>query len=587
MGYGTEGNGSRNRTLFDPAKLPLRSNTSYNASYARLEDLRNASTAQSAIDRERTDSGVNFRPFLSTISSVSLPDSIPLDTMHLIYLNVVSRILHLYTGTEPCCRRATMEAAGATEGTRLYSFILKETSLACIDESFNLQSPTCIFRTIPKDFARVCLPFQSFKQWKAIVGKEFILYYGIPLLYGHLPSKHLKGWVLFRNVTELLNRTVLTETDLTEIELLSIEFVRYLETEVTFHRPERAQVMRLVVHLLLHVGYSTRNCGPLVNLSQFWLERLIGPLTERLQAKSKPATSMTRSALHRLAMVINFPERLLVREEDPAHAAKAYALADETAGGRIDAVSMFRSNRDSPLLLSGRHDFNLHDGTTSRREDLRLLSKYLRTLYDDDMFGTRCGQGERLNSVSATSVVSRAFAKAFDRMLLDDGGDPADSIRTSRSALYANSAATRPDFYVAVGEHEAATNGQPPRSTYAYGKLLQLVVVRTPMCTHSNSPCSQKTEEHVLALIQPARRLLFDKDSDIVYTKATVESAFLTPRYVDVGMITHKIGIIQAAARGSTSQWTYFVDPQRTRLGMLGGRPCAGESGDHTLQMSW
>lgn len=48
--------------------------------------------------------------------------------------------------------------------------------------------------------------------------------------------------------------------------------------------------------MLSHVRDNVLRCGPLVNCSQFWVERFIEFTKGRLNARSKAAQSMTESA---------------------------------------------------------------------------------------------------------------------------------------------------------------------------------------------------------------------------------------------------------------------------------------------------
>lgn len=160
VGYGTENAGDRvrdaKRKLFDPADLPLRSSNSYNASYDRLERLKNSEEHLTAFNQERTESG-NFRPILSTVAHFSLLYSVPLDIMHLIFLNVLKRMLNLYTDTEPCCNRTTMESEGATEESRLFSLSWMRSHSALLTNRTTHHHHLVYFELYPK-ILHECVP---------------------------------------------------------------------------------------------------------------------------------------------------------------------------------------------------------------------------------------------------------------------------------------------------------------------------------------------------------------------------------------------------------------------------------------------
>lgn len=87
-------------------------------------------------------------------------------------------------------------------------------------------------------------------------------------------------------------RPVLTSNDVSAISTLALSFYRHYSDTYYGGREDRLHLMKYTIHLLLHIGFSTAQCGTLVSLSQFLTERFIGVVKEYTQAKSLYAESV-------------------------------------------------------------------------------------------------------------------------------------------------------------------------------------------------------------------------------------------------------------------------------------------------------
>lgn len=419
---------------FDPEHVPYRTDQSIEAVYKRIEDLEMnpGRGSKKALNDIRYESGISHRPLLACLETFSLQKSIPLDLMHL-YMNILERLLDVYTGKESCCSREKMEAA--QQRSSKFSFILSEEAIREINGSYVRGEPCCIFSTLPEFLARPTKPFSKYASFKASESKEFILNYGTSLLYGHLDDVHLKGWCVFKNMVEVSYRTKIPEVEVKEMEALAVDFTAYMEKSITFGLKERCEVMRLVMHLPLHLGRSTRQCGPLVNVSQFWLERFIGYFTDRLNAKTRPAPSMTESALLSTAVGIVFPETMLVEDSSKEDAAALEMLADSE--GRIVKSTYFRSAKNAPLLESKAPTFNLSDARNASHTRLlhAFIKRYLKS------------REPTLSAEEVKAVLASTIVTAFNRLLISP--DPADVVRVATAKAYEKPGA-RPDYYVAI-----------------------------------------------------------------------------------------------------------------------------------------
>lgn len=80
--------------VYNPAELPMRDHASF------LRDARKVLSAKTKAGRQRLEkkTGIKGIPALSTLSSISLSDSFPHDTMHLFFENIIPMLVQLWTG---------------------------------------------------------------------------------------------------------------------------------------------------------------------------------------------------------------------------------------------------------------------------------------------------------------------------------------------------------------------------------------------------------------------------------------------------------------------------------------------------------
>ena len=117
------------------------------------------------------------------------------------------------------------------------------------------------------------------------------------LFDGYLPKTYMDGLEMYVKIVDLCFRPVLTEYDVAHLAKLSAGFNRSFEKHFMRHHPDRLKLCIYVMHLLLHLAEGVRENGPLLNTSQYCVERYIGWIADRLSAKRLPAASFRNSAL--------------------------------------------------------------------------------------------------------------------------------------------------------------------------------------------------------------------------------------------------------------------------------------------------
>ena len=133
--------------------------------------------------------------------------------------------------------------------------------------------------------------------WKASECRQFVLSYWLVLFDGRMPRKLLRGLRMFTHLVDLWSRPTLSSPDLTLLREFAVGFYEHFEKEYYRYVPERIGLCKLTMLMLLHVRHHTELHGPLVNCSQFWVEKYIGYVKNRLKARAKAAESLTSNAI--------------------------------------------------------------------------------------------------------------------------------------------------------------------------------------------------------------------------------------------------------------------------------------------------
>ena len=129
-----------------------------------------------------------------------------------------------------------------------------------IDFRLNQILPSSEIKRLPRSVA------DHLKYWKASELRSFLLYYGLPTLYGLLSDNYFAHYTLFVHAIYILLQDSISEADLQEADRLLDGFCKSFSTlyEERFYT--------LNVHQLLHLVDDVRDQGPLYTHSCFSFE---------------------------------------------------------------------------------------------------------------------------------------------------------------------------------------------------------------------------------------------------------------------------------------------------------------------------
>lgn len=256
------------RICYDPAELPTLTEELVKESY---DQISNSSGRQ--LEEIRKNTGIKNKSLLFSISTVVPFKSFPIDIMHLLY-NISRDMIRTFVEGEgqPC---NISNAQVKYIDSFLSSFITG------ISSSLAPKPPL----------------LERYKTWKAEDHKHFVLSCSLLLFENILPVQYLKGWELFVELYDLLCRWSLGNVEVERIGELSVQFFNFVEEHIFRYSAANLNVCKYTFHLLLHLKENVLDNGPLSLCSQFWVERYIGSLVSRLNARRTPALAISKASI--------------------------------------------------------------------------------------------------------------------------------------------------------------------------------------------------------------------------------------------------------------------------------------------------
>ena len=481
------------RHLYDLSNLPMRNASDIRDTWAKLADTRMTETSRK---RLVTNTGVKPRTCIYGLETIVPFRSFPLDIMHLTLNLVRSMMMPLWKA----------ECKIGHERVQDEEFIISTESWDSIDAEMSAMG-----EGLSEDSFGRCVrerDTKSYQNWKAEECRWFICDYATVLLNGHLPRAYLSGVRILSNLLELAFRPTLTSEDVEMIGSLSHAFVSHYEERYFQFHEERVRLCKSTVHALLHLADNVLNCGPLILSSQFWMERYIGFVKNRLNATNNVTESLTQNAELLEAYKIFFGEHFVEKNV-------GNSLGDE--GEQHGAV------RSESIRSLSNPRFNM-------KLLLRLLaSKLYPSLSDSEI------------AIATSNQAVETFASM--RLCCNQHIITISCEKRSRSNK------KRMDHFIA-SEYDA---GQDARDVY-YGAV-SLFLRYTFHFPHGD-------ETRNLFIGRWARGLR--KDSlDEIYSLSPSASLFGNPTVELTSTITHAIGVLKHRISPQERTRTYFIDPER------------------------
>lgn len=135
---------------------------------------------------------------------IDMIKSFPIDSMHLIYLGIVRKIMNIWI-------------SGNNTLAKFSSDMVRETSRKLM----NLRS------FVPYEFKRKPRPLNEIKYWKATEFRNFVLYYGLVVLKDCGNEILYKNFLLLHSITYYLNRSSLDEAQCDYVKTLIEAFLNH------------------------------------------------------------------------------------------------------------------------------------------------------------------------------------------------------------------------------------------------------------------------------------------------------------------------------------------------------------------------
>ena len=240
-----------------------------------LKDFREIEDCVKKKEREELckSKGLHGQPSILRFCSSLIPfQSFPIDIMHLFYENIAPYMWRYITG-------------GSPEGSSAPFYLSAVEQVGADLEGSGKFIPGSFGRR-PRNI------FLQHKRFKAEEWKSFVLLYSSPLLSERLGEKYLRGWKQLVTVCRLCSVPHPTREELKTIKRCALQFYLHFEKDYFRYKKENISMMKLVFHLLLHVGQSLEDCGPLCNLDQFKVERYIGTLEKSIHSRAKAVENL-------------------------------------------------------------------------------------------------------------------------------------------------------------------------------------------------------------------------------------------------------------------------------------------------------
>ncbi|CDO68471.1 hypothetical protein BN946_scf184754.g5 [Trametes cinnabarina] len=260
---------------YDPDALPLRTHEQF------LQQAHEVQFARTGAEEERLAKqyGIKGIPLLSSLSSLSFPDSFPYDFMHLIWENVVKNLMNLWTG----------QYKGLDCGTGDYTIeptVWDAIGAASAESGGYIPY---VFGPRPPNVA------SDKTSWTADTRSFWTQYVGPVLLERRF--KHRRYYDHFVQLVKVIRQCLqfeITHAEVAEIRTNLVQWVLKYEELYYQYEPERLPTCLLTIHALLHIADSIIKTGPVWATWAFPMERYCGALQPAIRSRRFPYASINR-----------------------------------------------------------------------------------------------------------------------------------------------------------------------------------------------------------------------------------------------------------------------------------------------------
>ncbi|PPR00971.1 hypothetical protein CVT24_000267 [Panaeolus cyanescens] len=263
----------KNPCLYDPANLPLRTPEELDAQIAEIE------AASTAIQKDKLSKeyGVKGKALLSTLSSISIPNSFPLDFMHLIWENLLPNLIAFWTGQ---FKNLVHEGMGYIIDPKEWKKIGELTAKAgqTIPSSYGARIPNIATH-------QFYVIAESYSNWTLFIAPI--------VLRNRLASKYYKH---FMQLCQLILQCIsfnITEADLESIESGFRDWVQKYEKYYYLDKHSQLPACPVTIHSLLHIADGMCAAGPVSCYWAFPMERHCSTLLPAARSRRHPYVAIS------------------------------------------------------------------------------------------------------------------------------------------------------------------------------------------------------------------------------------------------------------------------------------------------------
>lgn len=211
--------------------------------------------------------------------SLNLVHSVPYDPMHLIFLGLIRLLLRLFFGLHPKVRESDW-------------FVLSEGRQRVINRALSRA-----FCGIPTQWGRKTESIEFLSRFKAEDLKMFGLFLGPMIFSGPgIPNNIGRLWGCVSDAVHICCDPTPLRKETEALKFIVQEF-HALYTDIFYRHKSYAFCFTPTTHAILHLPEMLKYCGPLTNVSQFIVERLVGEIGRLIGSMSRPEANLFHKTL--------------------------------------------------------------------------------------------------------------------------------------------------------------------------------------------------------------------------------------------------------------------------------------------------
>ena len=135
------------------------------------------------------------------------------------------------------------------------------------------------------------------RDWKAAEHNSFSISYCLVIFDDHFSRVYMDGITMFSELVDICTRPQVSSNEICRVRETAVKFFDNFERCYYRYRQDRFGFCKSVFHVLLHLADCMERFGPLIGVSQYWLEGYIGWVGQRNNSRIRPGQSMIKNAL--------------------------------------------------------------------------------------------------------------------------------------------------------------------------------------------------------------------------------------------------------------------------------------------------